>query len=190
MGSILFWLLVVVVAVSFYLITKKQKAIQNLKDKQVSLNHSARLLQERYKQTIAQINELGILEAEGKRRLVALVNNYFVFQPINQVNLSHLSDLVDLFVEPINRYFETHVEASEQLTELLLTLGNHLPEDTRSYSAEFYLNRAPSLLYDFSMQVENLSTHHLGEDEQEVLDEELLNQDPATDDIEPPKTPN
>lgn len=157
MGSVLFWLLVAIVIIAFYLINKKQKAIQALKDQQVSMHHSAKTLQQRFKEVVAKLSTKDLIGPETKRRLSAVANNYFVFQSINPINLKHFSDLVDLFTVAIEKYLDDHNEPTESFTELLVVLARHLPEDTRGYTADFYLNTAPGLFYDLSQQIEILA---------------------------------
>lgn len=155
-----FFLLLISVAIAayaMYSINRKQKTIQALKAKQLSLNHSVRQLQQTFKENVAVYSEHNLIDTEQRRLLVSVANNYFVFQPVNTINLSHLSDLVDLFTQTTELFAELTPDQRNEFTTLLIDLCAKLPTETRGCSAIFYASDAPSLFYDLLTHTQELT---------------------------------
>ncbi|MBU2883112.1 hypothetical protein KO525_04160 [Psychrosphaera sp. B3R10] len=174
MSSVLFWLLVIVVVYSLYVVRKKQKTIHALKTKQLSLNHSVRQLQNRYKELVASLPQQYELEleTEHKRRLIAVGNNYFVFQAVNSLNLERLSDLVDTFSNVFSQFEDINWYPKEQLPALISRLCEALPSDTRSFNSQFYLEKAPRLFFDFSEEINELIIKNEAQSEEDTIESE------------------
>lgn len=155
MSSVFFWLLVIVVVYCLNVVRKKQKTIQALKTKQLSLNHSVRQLQTRFRDLVVELTaqyELQ-LDTEHKRRLVAVGNNYFVFQAVNQLNVERLSDLIDTFSNCFAQLDDTEWDPKDTIQSLVSKLCEALPSDTRSFNSQFYLEVAPRLFFDLSDEI-------------------------------------
>lgn len=167
---------VLILAIAYVVYNKLQ--IEKAKAAQIlALNDSVRQIQDKYKSLVSQLQIDGVIDTEARRKLIMVANNYFVFQPVNAINISHLSDLTDVFINAVNTATSTEGLSEETFTEILATLANALPDNTREFTAPYYLNVAPGLFYDFSTAVEaslsNAATTAADELGEELIEPEL-----------------
>lgn len=154
MSSVVIAIIAIVVLAIVY-VTYNKLQVEKAKAAQLlALNNSVRKIQDGYKSQVSALNSSGVIDTESRRRLVMVANNYFVFQPVNSINISHLNDLTDLFLNAVQNYQASENSNEEVLADFLAKLANALPENTRDYTATYYLNIAPGLFYDFATALE------------------------------------
>jgi len=155
MGTFFISVVGIIIAIVAFTTYRRLQQTKAQAAKLVSLNNSVRQIQERYKDTVSSLASDNIIDGDTRRKLITIVNNYFVFQPVNAVNLAHLMDLVDVFINAIEGHSEEPKISDERFTEILITLANAIPESTRDFSSSYYLNYAPGLFFEFSNQVKD-----------------------------------
>ena len=153
MASVFFGIIVTVCAIFALVTFRRMKATQTEKEKLLALNSSVRQMQDRYKSVVSNLASDNLIDTEARRKLVAVINNYFVFQPVNPVNLAHMMDLVDVFVNTIEGHQAEPKVSEERFSEILTILATAVPDQTRDFSSHYYLNYAPGLFFEFSRQV-------------------------------------
>lgn len=153
----------------FLMYTRLQEAKAQTQ-KLLTLNSTVRDIQHRFRDVVVGLFQKQIIDIHAKQKLLSLANNYFIYQTINQVNISHLVDITDTFMNTIAERTETEHCNDERLAELLATLADHIPTSTRSFNAEYYLNYVPGLIYEFSEKVHEMPDS--GDANEATLEEE------------------
>ena len=155
MSNFFIGVIVVIVSVIAFVTYRRLQETKAQAAKLVSLNNSVRQIQDRYKTALSNLASENFIDGETRRKLVTVGNNYFVFQPVNAINLAHLMDLVDVFINASEGHFEDPKVSDARLTELLVALAGAIPDSTRDFSSHYYLNYAPGLFFEFSNQVKD-----------------------------------
>lgn len=178
MGTFLIVIVVLVIGAFALIAYKKSQADKAQAEKVKSMNNSVRQIQDNYKALVSELQIDGIIDTAERAKLIKVANNYFVFQPINAINLSHFADLINLLTDAISFVKNNTDIEPEKLGEMLSTLAERLPEETRDFNANYYLNHAPGLFFDFSESVKSLN-----ESQPDSIDaeEEVLADEDATE---------
>lgn len=140
--------------VSFAMISK-QKAAKALEDKKAGMSNQISDIKGDLKSTLDRLTEKELLDKNQKHKLYSLANNYFVYQPINESSIVHLSGLVNQLVQMISLP-ESHVDEGiepqrlSMFTNITTNFAKELPMETREYNSNFYHEELPRLLFDLS----------------------------------------
>ena len=136
---------------------KKQKA---LAAQRARFNEQVREIQSTFKIKLDSLLELEVIEKKEKQRIYTIANNFFVFQPVNELNLKQLNQLLDNFMTTLGADIGSELEQFEEsrlkaAKPLLITFAMDLPLSARDYNPEFYNDKLPRLIFEFAEAVDN-----------------------------------
>jgi hypothetical protein len=163
-------LLIIILIVTAVLMHRKLKEAKAQNARLLSLNQSARQLQEKHVNAVETLVQTGLIDTTIRKKFVSLGNNYFVFQSINEVNVAHFVEMTQLFSDTIVAMTNASALDEEACTQVLQRLANKIPDNPRDFSAGFYMNVVPGLMYDFSQAVAELEPMMEGEKSTESVD--------------------
>jgi len=182
MGMMFIGIVVTVISLIAYVTYRRLQQEKAETAKLMSLNNTVKQTQERYKNVVGELASASLVNTDTRRKLITVVNNYFVFQPVNAINLAHLTDLADVFVHAIEGHYAEPKVSDERLTEILTALASAIPESTRDFSSNYYLNYAPGLFFEFANQVKD-DIHEPVPEEESTVELEALSEDGSEESV-------
>ena len=169
-GALTFFIILLIIGVSF----SQMQAAKKEQEKQLSLGEQARKIQTFFREQSAKLSNEGLVSPQIRHKYSSLASNFFVFQSINESNLTYLQSLTDLFVGLIELIDNT--PDSEQLVEHIEATAHKIPAQARDFSAHFYANVAPKLISEL---IHNIKSLEQLEDTEEEDDETIEVDDPS-----------
>lgn len=163
-GIVIVVLLVLIVGVSYLQMqdNKKHKA------KIASMSEQSKKYQNQFKEQANKLVELELASTSTKQKFNLLSTNFFVFQTINESNLSYLESLLTLFSNLIELI--SHTPASDQLKEAIELSANKIPISAVDFSTSFYATKVPLILAELRKSVEGLAEIQEIDDEEQNLE--------------------
>lgn len=172
MTTIALWFLGIVFAIIFIVILaivySRYKELKEKEKKQQALGTSVREKQKAFRTLLQGLITEKLIAAPHKQGIMMLINNYFVYQPINDINVRHFEELYSSLVDSIAKIKEAPTEHKLEVAVALHELAAELPISPSDYSARFYLDVAPILVDQVAVRVDEL----LIESQQTAMSEE------------------
>ena len=168
LGSIIVVLILFIIGVTYsYMQDSKKNA-----EKQSSLNEQARHIQSLFKEQADKLTNDGLVSPQVRHKYSSLSSNFFVFQTINETNLTFLQSLTDIF-STIMEVISSTPESEELINQIEAT-AQKIPTQARDFSTNFYANIAPKLLAELLNGVQSLNqeTDELEDEEEETESDE------------------
>ena len=165
-GGILLVIIFLVIGVSFSQIQEKKRQQERIR----AMAEKARRIKESFKQQANVLTADGLVSTQVKQKYTSLVNNFFVFQSINEKNIAYLQSFNELFSSCMSTVRDTPV--SDELISLIEVTANQIPVSARDFNAGFYSGLAPKLISNLIESIENLESEP--EDEEIIVNTEEL----------------
>ena len=164
-GGILLVIFILIFAVTFSQLHQKKLQQERL----YAMSERARRYKNAFKEQANKLSSLGLASPQIKHKYTSLANNFFVFQSINEANLTFLKSLTDMF----NNLMETinSTPHSEELINVIEQTAEKIPTSARDFSSSFYANTAPKLISELISQIQAITPP---ENEEEASTEELI----------------
>lgn len=147
-GGILLVIFILIFAVTFTQL--HQKKLQQ--EKLYAMSEKARRYKNTFKDQANKMSSLGLATPQIKHKYTSLANNFFVFQSVNEANLSFLKSLTDMFDKLMGTINSTPV--SDDLIKVIEDTAEKIPVSARDFNSSFYANTAPKLISDLISNIE------------------------------------
>lgn len=147
-GGILLVIFILIFAVTFTQL--HQKKLQQ--EKLYAMSEKARRYKNAFKDQASKMSSLGLATPQIKHKYTSLANNFFVFQSVNEANLSFLKSLTDMFDKLMETINSTPV--SDDLIKVIEDTAEKIPVSARDFNSSFYANTAPKLISDLISNIE------------------------------------
>lgn len=147
-GAIIFVIVLLIIGVSYSQMQDAKKE----EEKQVSLGELARQTQNQYRDLAKTLTDSGLVSPQTRHKFSSISSNFFVFQSINESNITYLQSLTELFSTLIE-VIENTPETEQLINEIELT-AHKIPTQARDFTSEFYISIAPKLLSDLVKAIE------------------------------------
>lgn len=165
MNTFLAVLLIFILIAVAGLVYVRIKAEKNKAAELKAQTQLSKKLQLQFRDATAKLSSLSLVDPISKQKITAIASNYFVFQPINEINLQHFKEIVELFCSVIDHHVTDEMQADEDISQVLLTFTNQIPESTRDFSSQFYQSHVPGLIYDLAEQLKRQSLQQDSEED-------------------------
>ncbi len=148
--------LVIVITISVLIMFRYNKyaTLKKQEDFQQQISFTARQTQKSFSDHLKKLLNQGLIEMPHKQGLLMLINNYFVYQPINEFNFNLFIELHDTLVNSITKILTAPANTKQEAAKEIHELAAKLPNKTAGYSATFYMEKAPVLVGQFSVTVD------------------------------------
>lgn len=149
-GGIIAVILLLIIGVFYVQMQDTKKRVA----KQKALMEQSRLIQDDFKQQAQILIDATIINSQQKQKFCYLANNFFVFQPVNDVGVTNLQKLTDYFSAIVVQ--ATTLEVTETLIEVFAMTANRVPSSARDFTSSFYMSNATKILTQLSNDVESI----------------------------------
>lgn len=160
MTEIALWFLAIVFIIIFFVILimvwSRYSELKQKELKKKSLGHDIREQQKSFRTLLQGLVNDQLIAAPHKQGLSMLINNYFVYQPINNVNVSHFNELYNSLVLSVAKLKDTPHDNKIKIAVAFHELALELPINTSDYTARFYLDVAPILADQLLTRIDEL----------------------------------
>lgn len=162
-GGILLVIFILIFAVTFSQLHEKKLQQERL----YAMSEKARRYKNAFKDQADKLAGLGLATPQIKHKYTSLANNFFVFQSINDANLTFLKSLTDMFDKLMETISNTPV--SDDLIRVIEETAEKIPVSARDFTSSFYANTAPKLISDLISTIEAIpAEEEIEETEAEV----------------------
>lgn len=160
MTTIALWFLGIVFAIIFIVVLaityNRYNELKAKEKKRKALGNTVRDKQSAFRTLLQGLISEQLIAAPHKQGIMMLVNNYFVYQPINDINVGHFDELYGSLVESISKLKEASSLHKPEIAVALHELAAELPISPSDYSAQFYLDVAPILVDQLAVRIDEL----------------------------------
>ncbi|WP_199609155.1 hypothetical protein [Flocculibacter collagenilyticus] len=158
--AVLVIILIIFITLLTLNVIAKNKEKQKIAEHKANLSRQVGEIRREYKTLLVQLVKTNIIDRHDEGKLYAIANNYFVFQPINEVNIKKFKQCIDsiLIAFGLTSNVESLVQdqATMEVTKpLLVGFALKLPMGARNFTASFYNETLPRLVFDYSDIVAN-----------------------------------
>lgn len=142
--------------------------------KLLSLNNSVKQLQDKHSELLRRLSDAELIDSHCRQKLLAFSNNYFIFQPINEVNLSKYVELIDLLHASIEQELENPDYNADTFNQYLKQLSEKIPTEPRDFSSGYYTHFAPDLVRELAQALaKQTNLESLDSENNEVIEESV-----------------
>ena len=136
-------MLLVLVGLLYYSRLKTERESTNKKS---DLKAQVKELQSSFQESAKTLLIQQMITPAEKDKIYAIANNYFVFQPVNDDNLTHMESLLVQFSGIISQEMFAGEAMVDAFKQRLKAFAERLPGDARGYSRSFYREQLPGML--------------------------------------------
>jgi len=122
--------------------------------KQRSLLEESRELQHEFKLQVQFLFDAEIIDRLQKQRFTYLATNFFVFQTINDKNITNLMTMTKYFTDITTKAM--NVEMSEQLISVFSQAAAIIPTGATGFTQSFYSVNVAKMILDLNQNVDRL----------------------------------
>ena len=198
--EIALWFLAIIFVIIFVvvliLVWSRYSELKAKELKKKGLGHNIREQQKSFRVLLQGLMNDHLIAAPHKQGLSMLINNYFVYQPINDINVGHFNELYNTLVKSIGKLRDASHSNKVNIAVAFHELALELPINTSDYSAHFYLDIAPMLAVQLENRVDELivqqeqmasSASYVEEEEEEEILHTSDSFQPDTMEVKPPE---
>lgn len=165
---------VVIILITIVVTYSQMQVAKEQELKLKALNESARQLQSQFREEANKLTQDGLVSAQVKQKYASLGSNYFVFQSINDANVSQLKSVTELFTGLIRAIKSKPV--GDELIHLIESGAKRIPYEARDFSSSFYATTVPKLISDLTATIEAIEIEEIAEEFEEVITDEVTSE--------------
>jgi hypothetical protein len=136
------------------------------------LSQKYRDIQGEFRGLISPLERDNIINGTTKQRLTTIATNFFVFQPLNEDNITRLVLVADSCKGIFEQCLQVNSEYPDQLPEVFQRFIDSIPISARDFDADFYDYVLPDAFEALSFSIQTLSKNPLYEEINEKVDDE------------------
>lgn len=136
-------MLLVLVGLLYYSRLKTERESTNKKS---DLKNQVKQLQSSFQESTKTLLIQQMITPAEKDKIYAIANNYFVFQPVNDDNLTHMESLLVQFSGIISQEMFAGEAMVDAFKLRLKAFAERLPAEPRGFSRSFYRDQLPGML--------------------------------------------
>ena len=123
-------------------------------DKHRSLLAESRELQNEFKLQLQFLIDAEIIDNLQKQRLAYLASNFFVFQTINDKNMTNMMTMTKYFTDITTKAM--NIEMSDQLVSVFSQAASIIPTGATGFTPTFYSVNVTKMLMDLNQNIDRL----------------------------------
>lgn len=125
--------------------------------KNKSMNKQVRDIQASFRELVAPLYTDNIVNVMSRQRLVSIVTNFFVFQPVSEENIERLLHIVESCRGVFDKCRIDNTQYPEKFPVVFDKFIQSIPISARDFKVNFYNIALPTILEEFVYSLDTLS---------------------------------
>ncbi len=154
------WFLAIVFLIIFATILAvgyaRYKELKTAENRANQTHNDVREMQQQFRIALQELANNELIGSQQRQGIGKLINNFFIFQPINEVNFGHFDELYQSLMSSIHAINAPTTANQSDVAIAFHELAARLPIDNSDYSARFFLDTAPVLAKQLNERVNQL----------------------------------